>query len=420
MNVSSWIASRLRIGSGTSRSARTGAVIAVAGVAIALAVMEFTMAVVAGFRNEIRAKVLGFDAEVSVTQAYDPETTLTDEYLYPDSTLLRLVGDAAGDACVALAMRRPAVLKTDSDFSAVYFSAYDAAAHDYAFERSCIVCGSWPDYTADSVASQVVISTATARAMRIGVGDRPMVYFVNEGGDIRARRVTVAGLYDSRMQERDRNTAFASLAMLQSVSGPGEGWWGTQLEIRGVGVDSAEVVAERLQNALLAEWQVGNLDKLYPVDNIRRSGAVYLNWLDLLDTNVVVIFVLMLLVASSTLVAGLFIIVLEHISTIGVLRSLGASGAMVRGIFVRTAMRMVGRGMAVGNVIGIGLLLVQKHTGLIPLDPEMYYLDHVPVAVDWWQIAALNAGVAAVAWLVLVLPSRIASRIDPARTMRYE
>ncbi|MDE6160049.1 MAG: hypothetical protein K2F77_00150, partial [Muribaculaceae bacterium] len=144
MNVSSWIASRLRIGAGTSRSARTGAVIAVAGVAIALAVMEFTMAVVAGFRNEIRAKVLGFDAEVSVTQAYDPETTLTDEYLYPDSTLLRLVGDAAGGARVALSMSRPAVLKTDSDFSAVYFSAYDASAHDYALERSCIVCGSWP------------------------------------------------------------------------------------------------------------------------------------------------------------------------------------------------------------------------------------------------------------------------------------
>lgn len=409
----------MRIGSGSSRSARTGAVIAVAGVAIALAVMEFTMAVVGGFRAEIRQKVLGFDPEVTVLPAYDPEQSLSAEFLTVDSSLRAIVEDEIPGSSLALAVRRPAVLKTDSDFVALYFSAYDPAGHDYSFERSCVVEGEWPDYGADSTRNDIVISETTARALRLAQGDRPMLYFINEGGAIKARRARVSAIFASRMAERDRSTAYASLAMLQAVSGIGEDT-GTQLEIRGTGIDSAAAVADRLQSRLVADWQNGDIDALYPVDNVQRSGSLYLNWLDLLDTNVVVIFVLMLLVAASTLIAGLFILVLEHIATIGVLRSLGATKGMVRKVFIYTAMRLVGRGMVIGNVLGIGLLLLQKYLRLIPLDPEMYYLDHVPVNLDWCYILLLNAGVAVAAWLILVIPSRIAAGIDPARTMRYE
>ncbi|MDE6452918.1 MAG: ABC transporter permease [Muribaculaceae bacterium] len=419
MRVSPWIASRLRIGAGSSRSARTGAWIAVAGVALALAIMEFTMAVVAGFRDEIRGKVLGFDAEVVVLPPYDPSTGISAEALRADSALMNIVSLSAPGARVALAVQRPAVIKTDSDFTAVYFSACDPSAHDFAFERSCVVDGRWPDFAADSARDQIVISRATAESMQLAVADRPMLYFVSDGGTIRSRRATVAGIFDSRMQERDRATAYASLPMLQSAGGLEPGW-GTRIEIRGIGVDSATVVADRLQAALVSQWQADAISELYPVDNVRRSGAVYLNWLDLLDTNVVVIFILMLLVAASTLVAALFIIVLEHIPTIGLLRAIGATRSMVRSVFIAASMRLVVRGMLAGNIVGLGLLLLQRATRIVPLDPEMYYLDHVPVAVDWLSVLALNSGVAAAAWLVLIVPSGIASRVDPARTMRYE
>ena len=128
----------------------------------------------------------------------------------------------------------------------------------------------------------------------------------------------------------------------------------------------------------------------------------------------------MLLVAASTLVAALFILVLEHISTIGILRTLGATRRMVRNIFITTAMRLVLRGIVIGNAVGIGLLMLQRQLHLIPLDPEMYYLDHVPVSMHWMHMLALNLGVAAAAWLILVIPSRIAAGVDPALTVRYE
>ncbi|MDE6497646.1 MAG: FtsX-like permease family protein [Muribaculaceae bacterium] len=421
MNVAAWIARRLRIGKGGSRSTRTGAVIAVAGVAIAVAVMEFTLAIVSGFRNEIRAKVLGFDAEISVTPAYNPETGSTDEYITIDESLEQLLSSAFPDMIVAISMTRPAVVKTDSDFVALYFTGFDADTHDYAFERSCVMDGKWPDFGNDSTANDIVLSNATASRLGLSVGDRPMLYFVgsDNASGIRARRARIAAIYNSSMEERDRALAYASLHMLQRVGGVDKST-GTAIELRGCGVDSAAARADRLQNVLAEKWQTGQLENLYPVDNVARSGAIYLNWLDLLDTNVVVIFILMLLVAASTLIAALFILVLDHIATIGLLRSIGANRTMVRSIFVAASLRLVLRGMIIGNILGLSLLLIQKYTSAVPLDAEMYYLDHVPVSINWLHMIILNAGIMASAWLILAVPSRIASRVDPARTMRYE
>ncbi len=421
MNIAPWIAGRLRIGKGTSRSARTGAVIAVAGVAIAVAVLEFTLAIVSGFRSEIRAKVLGFDPEISITPAYDPETGRYDDVIADDGSLTEIVNEEFPDMTVALSLRKPAVVKTDSDFVALYFTGFDGTAHDFSFERSCVTEGTWPDFTNDSTANDIVLSTSTAARLGLGVGNRPMLYFVgaDNGSNIRARRARVVALFNSRMAERDRSMAYASMQMLQSVGGVASDV-GSALEIRGCGVDSAAVRAERLQNRLAAMWQQGEIELLYPVDSVTRSGAIYLNWLDLLDTNVVVIFILMLLVAGSTLVAALFILVLDHISTIGLLRSLGATRATVRSIFVAASMRLVVRGMIIGNIIGLSLLIIQKTTSVVPLDAEMYYLDHVPVSINWVHLIILNAGILVAAWLILALPSRVAAGVDPARTMRYE
>lgn len=421
MNSATWIAGRLRIGRGTSRSARTGAVIAIAGVAIAVAVMEFTLAIVSGFRSEIRAKVLGFDAEISITPAYDPETGTTAEYLTLDSALGKIIDEELPGMTAALTMYKPAVVKTDSDFVALYFTAYAPDVHDYSFERSCVVQGEWPDFKNDSTSNDIVLSRYVATRLGLKVGDRPMLYFVGSGNTsgIRARRGRVAAIFSSGMDERDRMLGYGSMTLLQAVSGI-DATTGSTIEIRGCGVDSAATSAEHLQNVLAEKWQNGELQLLYPVDSVARSGAIYLNWLDLLDTNVVVIFILMLLVSGSTLIAALFILVLDHISTIGLLRSLGATRVMVRSIFVAASLRLVLRGLTIGNIVGLSLLLIQKITSVVPLDSEMYYLDHVPVNINWVHMLLLNAGIFCVAWLILAIPSGIASRVDPASTMRYE
>ena len=147
---------------------------------------------------------------------------------------------------------------------------------------------------------------------------------------------------------------------------------------------------------------------------------MYFNWLDLLDTNVIVILALMGCVAGFTLISCLFIIILERVKTIGLLKALGATNTQVRHVFIHMAQRLVLRGMLIGNLLSISFLLLQQKYHLIPLNPEAYYLNHVPVEINWTHIILLNVAVIAIASLILILPSYLVSRISPAQTMRYE
>ena len=179
-------------------------------------------------------------------------------------------------------------------------------------------------------------------------------------------------------------------------------------------------MSEAVSEALAKAYHRRLTEKYYPVSDIHQTGAIYFNWLGLLDTNVVVIFVLMLCVAAFTLVSSLFMIILDRIRTIGLLRALGLPRAGVRNIFIYMGMRLVGMGLLIGNVAAIGLLFVQHKFRLVSLDPEMYYLRYVPVEFSWWGIVAINIGIVVAAWAIMIVPAMSAARVDPAKTMQFE
>ena len=166
--------------------------------------------------------------------------------------------------------------------------------------------------------------------------------------------------------------------------------------------------------------QDGQPDLYYPVTTILQTGAIYFNWLSLLDTNVVVIFILMLCVALFTLVSSLYLIVLDRIPTIGILKSIGASRGWLSYLFVNMGMKLALLGLVAGNVIGLGLCMLQLHTGLMKLDAEMYYLSQVPVKLEFWPMLLLNVAMLLISWLILFVPSRSAAKIDATESMRYE
>lgn len=420
MNPSFWIASRLRLNDTGSGANTTGVVIASIGVAVAVIIMEITLGVVLGFKTGITGRVLGFDPDVTVLPAYDYESGESAEHIVASDQIRTLVEDAHPGAKVSLRLSQPGILKTDSDFAAVYFTAFDRN-HDYAFERGNIVEGEFPDFESDGSRSSIVISRATARSLGLGVGDKITATFIVDEA-VKSRRFTISGLYESGFEERDNTGAYASLRALQSVAGV-DSLTGTQIDVRfpteSQGADTEEAAAA-IQGALVNAYSDGSIPVLHPVDHIRHTGAVFFNWLDLLDTNVVVIFILMLCVAGFTLVSSMFIIILERIPTIGLLRSVGATKSTVERIFVAMAMRIVIIGLIAGNAIGLGFLLVQRHFHVLSLDPKMYYLSTVPVEINWTWMLVLNIGVVAAAYLILILPSRLAGSISPASTLRYE
>lgn len=395
---------------------RVASVIAVAGVGCALFVMMLTVSVAGGFKDAIRGKLSGFDADITVQPPYNYTYGEQSPFMDVTPEIAEAVASVTPDARTSAVLRQPGMLKTDDDYAVLVFTGY-GSGHDFGFERNNLTAGVWPDYVSGG-GDSIVVSDAVASRLAISPGDRVNAVFF-AGDNIRARKFTVAGLYSSNFGDYDRTVCYAPLRALQKVCGLGV-TGATAFEIRGVDPDSIADKARQLQECFLSRARLAQADSVPVVDNITHSGSMYLSWLDLLDTNVVVIFALMCCVAAITLISSLFILILNNVSTIGLLRSLGASKRQVRSVFVALAMRLVGLGMIVGDVLALTVIWIENTWSVLPLDPDSYYLDHVPMQFYWIAFVTINIGVAVMAWLVLVLPARVASSVSPARSMRYE
>ncbi len=406
----------MRLGSGGGSPAAV--VIAVVGVALSLMIMEFTLAIVVGFKSGIVAKLSGFDAQISIGAPYSAADATAIPFIARSQALdSRLASVLPPEADIRLTLRQPGMLKTDNNFEGVMFIGQTAEA-PFTFEKSNIVEGSWPAYASDSCDNHIVVSKQLASSLGLSLGDKVFSTFIIDG-DIKLRRHTVAALYESDFGEYDRSIVYASLRGLQKVAGA-DSLQGNSIDVRGLREADIDPLTQQLQYNLVDAVATRQLDEYYHVGNIHSSGALYYNWLALLDTNVTVIFILMLAVAGFTLISSLFVLILERISTIGILRALGASRPMIRRIFTDLGMRIVAIGLIIGNILGIGLLLIQKYTAAIPLDPSMYYLNAVPVEIRPWWFILLNLGVIAAAWHILYIPARSASTVSPSRAIDYD
>lgn len=262
------------------------------------------------------------------------------------------------------------IIKTDDNFDGVVLKSLPPTP---GFIASHIIEGEYPDNDGDK--SHLVLSRATADKLSLSPGDRVFTYFFIDD-NIKARRLTVTGIYDTHFTEFDSHLAFCDIGFLQTLDHV-DAESGSMIEINGIdGDNDIEHRAFLLQDTIIKKAAADG-GHIMDVTNIHRTGALYFNWLSLLDTNVTVILILMALVAGFTLVSSTFIIILERVKMIGILKTMGMSNNSIRHIFIYMGEKLVVRGLIIGNVIGIGLLLIQKYFELLPLDPEAYYLDYV-------------------------------------------
>lgn len=411
-----WLSSRLKL-AGRSNANATGVAIAVAGVALAIIIMLCTLGVARGFKAQITDRIMGFDGNISVLPAYDVASDSSSAHVRLDPAMRACIEESVPATEISLKLNQPGLLKTDTDFAGIYFVGYDQG-HDYAFERQSVIEGQLPDFFLPDDANKIAISRSTALSLGLEVGDKVNAYFFADEA-VKTRRFEVAAIYETGFSDYDKTIAFAPLATLQRL-GAADSLSGTAINVNIVDRNAIPDRAASLQERLIWLYQTREIDELYPVDNVRHTGAAFFNWLDLLDTNVVVIFILMACVAGFTLISSMFILILDRIPAIGLLRSLGATRRQIRLIFVTMAMKTVGLGMLIGNALGLGLLFAQQRWHFLHLDPDMYYLKSVPVIISPVDVIILNAACAVAAWLILVLPSRLAATISPASTLRFE
>lgn len=266
----------------------------------------------------------------------------------------------------------------------------------------------------DTMGNGALISRVVADAMRLDTGDRFDVYFVDRR--LRARRFTVAGIYNTTFADYDRLYIITGLGVMQRLNGWVDGQY-SSAELLVGDIDRSEETVGRVY-AALAEGEVDGAG--YRVETIQSLTPQIFDWLDMLDMNAVVVLVLMVAVSGFCVISGLLILILERSGTIGLFKALGATDGMIRRVFVAQGSILVSRGMLWGNVMGLGLIAVQYATHVIPLDAASYYVDYVPVYLSAGAWVAVNVGLGVAAMVMLVAPSYLVTRIAPAEAMRRE
>ena len=389
--------------------------IAVAGVAIGLAVMIISVCVVLGFKHTIRDKVVGFGSHIQVANFYTLQSSAIDQPIAIGDSMMNVLKRTDGVKHVQRFAMKQGILKTDNDFLGVMFKGV-GPEFDSTFIHKSMVEGSIPHFSDQQSTNRILISKDMASKLRVKAGDRIFAYFIGEGG-VRTRRFTISGVYQTNLAQYDKTTCFCDLYTARKLNA----WTDdmvTGAELTVNDFKQLSTTANDIINRVnRTQDQYGNT---FSSKTIRELSPQIFSWLDLLDLNVWIILAIMTAVAVVTMISGLLIIILERTTMIGVLKALGARNSTVRHTFLWFAAFIIGKGLLIGDALALALILLQKFTGFAKLDPQTYYVDVVPVELDWTLIVALNIATMLIALFALIAPSYLVSHIHPAKSMRYE
>ena len=415
MNFPLFIARRIYSDKGDRRKVSRPAIhIATVGVAIGLAVMILTVSVVLGFKHTIRDKVIGFGSHIQVCNFLAMQTTDSYPICIDDSTLnaLRHIDGISHAERYATAQ---GILKTETDFLGIAFKGV-AEEYNWDFIRQNLVSGEIPKFSDKSSSNKILVSTNTASTLHLKVGDRIYGYFVSDTG-VRTRRFTVSGIYETNMSQFDNSLCFTDLYTTRKVNGWEEGQC-SGAELRVSDFSRLETTATGVVKKV--NRKTDRYGDVMISQTIYEAYPQIFSWLSLLDINVWIILVLMICVAGFTMISGLLIIILERTQMIGTLKALGAKNSSIRHTFLWFAVFVIGRGVVFGNLAAIALIVLQKTTGIVSLDPATYYVSEAPMEVNIPAFVVLNVVTVAVSILILIAPSYLISHIHPAKSMRYE
>lgn len=414
MNLELFIARKIHFSKQGERQATPPAIrIAMIGIALGLAVMILSVAIVIGFKKEVRNKVIGFGSHIQITNFDNNSSYQTMPIAVSDSFLVALK-ERSGIRHVETFATKPGILKTETDFQGIVLKGVDRQ-YDWSFFQKNLKEGEVFQLDSAKRSSDVIISRYLSDLVGLKVGDSFLTYFVEE--DVRARKFHITGIYETGFADYDKLFVIADIRQVKRLNG----WSDDQVSGVELLVDDygqVDSLAENLYFELMDKQdREGNT---YYVRSIKELNPMIFSWLEVLDINVVVILVLMLAVAGFTMISGLLIIILERTNMIGILKALGENNRSIRKIFLYVSFFLIGKGMFWGNVIGISLCLLQSYTHLIKLDSSIYYLDAVPVDLNVVSLVLLNIGTLLVSMLMMLGPSYLITRISPAKSIRFE
>lgn len=364
------------------------------------------VAILTGFQKEISNKVIGFGSHIQVRALDMNETYEANPINRYGEYVDELKKNPAIEQMQVYA-QKAAIIKTDDNVEGIVLKGVDST-YDWAFLQKCLVDGELPKFATEFSSKEILLSKTVADKLDLKVGDKVRLYFIQE--PVRARALTISGVFETGLEDYDKSFALVDIRQIQKLNG-----WSDSLvhghEITLKNFDNLKQVAEDINAELPPQ--------LYSYSAVQMKPQIF-DWLNLLDTNVIIIIVLMILVASINMITALLVLIIERTNMIGILKALGSNNVGIQKIFLYKAAYLIVQGLAIGNILGIGFCLYQAETKFITLNAESYYLSFVPINIDWTAIAAINIGAFVVCLLAMILPSLMVSRISPVKAIRFD
>ena len=415
MNLPLFIARRIHFSKENNKKkvSKPAVRIALGGIALGLAVMILSLAIVVGFKNEVGRKVMGFGSHIQITSLTNNRTYDLPPISFSD-TLISAIKAVPNVSYTQITATKPAIIKTKTDFQGIVLKGVDAH-YNWDFFKEYLKEGELPVYNDSTASNEVLISKKQADALKLSVGDKFICYFIQD--QVRLRQFTISGIYSTGLADFDKLFIVSDIQHIRMLNNWDENT-ATSIEVFVNDLDNLSDISYNIYLATARNF-TGNYNPYYTRSIYELQPQIF-GWLSLLDLNMVIILILMFSVASFTMISGLLIIILEKTTLIGTLKVLGANNWTIRKIFLYQASFLIGKAMLWGNVIGLGMYFIQKYLKVVKLDPEVYFVDYAPVELIPWQFVALNICVGVAILAILIIPSYLIAKISPAKSIKFE
>lgn len=422
MNFSRYIASRI-LNKRKEKSTISSPIvtIGVSGIALGVAVMIITMAVVTGFQKQIIEKITTFTSHLQIND-YDPNQSLEPNPITFDNELLKKIESADNVKHIQAFATKNGILKTKTENEGIVLKGV-STDYDWNYLMPYITEGNVLNINKDSISKDIFISQTLADKLHLKLNQKLLVYFMTKKKlsdttfngknyidyEPRVRDFYVKGIFNTGFSDFDKNLVFVDLKQIQKLN-----YW-KENEVAGYEV--------YLNDFKLLEPSLENLNDVigynYTIASVKQLQSSIFSWLDMIDVNAVIIITLMVLVAAINMISALLILILERTNLVGILKALGLDNASVRKIFFHVSLQLLTKGLLLGNLIGVGFCILQSQFQFLSLNPATYYLDAVPINISIIHLLLINLGTIITCLVMMFLPTLILNKITPVKAIRF-
>ena len=386
--------------------------IAVIGIALGLAVMILSVAIVTGFKSEISNKVIGFGSHIQILN-YDTNVSFETEPISKKQAFYSDIDNLEGIKKIQEFGIKAGIIKTDTDIQAIVLKGI-GSDFDWSFFNQNMVEGETFVINDSVKTNNIIISKHIATLLKLKTGDKIVAYFIQEPA--RMRSFTITGIYETSLKEFDEKFALIDIKHIQKLNS----WTDDQISGFEVLIENFSQIDKMTEDVRdIVGFHFNPDGTKLKVLSIKQKYPQMFDWLNLTDMNVWIILILMISVSGFNMVSGLLILILERTNMIGILKAIGTKNWSIRKIFLYQSGLLISKGLLWGNIIGLLICGIQAKFQIFKLDASSYYLDAVPINLKIWHILALNSGTLLITIVMLVVPSYIISKLSPEKTIRF-